>query len=128
MRILVVDDNIDAADSLSLLLELRGHVTHTVYGPDRALSRAREVLPDLVFLDIGLPDMDGYAVARTLRTFPELEGTILVALTGWGTDDDKRKARDAGFDRHLTKPIDSRVLDQVVAEIESRHVRTAKTG
>jgi PAS domain S-box-containing protein len=113
--ILVVDDNVDAAEMLAAMLELRGHGTRVAHdGPD-ALLIAREVHPDLIFLDIGLPGMDGYEVARRLRADPELASTVLVALTGWGSDDDKRRAHEAGFDVHLTKPVDVEVVDAVVA-------------
>lgn len=104
-RILVVDDNIDAAESLAMLLQLDGHSTRVAHDGPAALVAAREFLPATVFLDIGLPGMSGYEVARQLRA--ERGAALrLIALTGWGTDDDKRKAQAAGFDRHLVKPVD----------------------
>jgi len=128
MRILVVDDNVDAADSLALILELRGHTAATAYGGARALELAREAAPDVVFLDIGLPEMDGYAVARCLRAMPALRATTLVALTGWGTEEDKRRAFEAGFDVHLTKPVDARSIDDVIAEVGARELASAPAG
>lgn len=114
-RILVVDDNVDAAEMLAAMLELRGHGTRVAHdGPD-ALVAAREIHPDVIFLDIGLPGMDGYEVARQLRADPAFEVTVLVALTGWGSQDDKERALEAGFDVHLTKPVDVAAVDAVVA-------------
>jgi signal transduction histidine kinase len=105
-RILVVDDNVDAAEMLVALLEREGHemmVAHT--GAD-AVAKAVTFRPRFVFLDIGLPDMSGYEVAAAMRTLPELAGMTLVALTGYGQSEDKARAIDAGFDRHVVKPMD----------------------
>jgi PAS domain S-box-containing protein len=114
-NILVVDDNIDAAEMLASVLELRGHGTRLAHdGPD-ALVTAREIHPDVIFLDIGLPGMDGYEVARRLRADPAFALTLLVALTGWGSEDDKRLAYEAGFNVHLTKPVDADAVDAVVS-------------
>lgn len=114
-RVLVVDDNVDAAEMLAAMLELRGHETRLAHDGLQALAVARESRPDVVFLDIGLPEMDGYDVARELRADPTMAGTVLVALTGWGSEDDKQRAHEAGFDVHLTKPVDVAVVDEVVA-------------
>ncbi|MDB4933639.1 MAG: rcsC [Labilithrix sp.] len=127
-RILVVDDNVDAAEMLAAMLDLRGHGTRVAHdGPD-ALVAAREVHPDVIFLDIGLPGMDGYEVARQLRADPAFAVTVLVALTGWGTEDDKRRAHEAGFDVHLTKPVAVDAVDAVVArgmhELRGARART----
>ncbi|QJW92958.1 PAS domain S-box protein [Frigoriglobus tundricola] len=111
-RILVVDDNVDGAESLAELLQISGHVTRTAHSGPAALTAAAEHRPDLVFLDIGLPGLDGYEVARRLRADPLTAGTVLVALTGWGTEDDRRKTKEAGFDFHLTKPVEG---DRVMA-------------
>jgi signal transduction histidine kinase len=110
MRILVVDDNADAADSLTLLLKLDGHETESVYTPTAALERARTFEPEVILLDIGLPGMDGYEVARRIR----LHGSRarLVALTGYGQSEDVQRARAAGFDEHLVKPADPEMLRQ----------------
>jgi signal transduction histidine kinase len=108
-RILVVDDNADAAESLSMLLELEGHATRVAHDGAGALRAAAEFLPDAVFLDIGMPGMNGYQVARQLR---ETYGPALriIALTGWGAEGDRRRAHAAGFDHHLVKPVDPAML------------------
>ncbi|AGP38016.1 GAF domain-containing protein [Sorangium cellulosum] len=117
LRILVVDDSVDGAESLALLLRISGHETRAVHtGPD-ALTATRELGADIVFLDIGLPGMNGYEVARRLRAEPDRSGLFLVALTGWGTEDDRRQAREAGFDHHLTKPVDTAEVKRLVARV-----------
>jgi CheY-like chemotaxis protein len=105
-RLLIVDDNRDGVESMAILFELEGHVTDIAFSGPEALARASAFLPDAVLLDIGLPGMDGYEVARQLRADPRFSKILLLALTGWGRDDDKEKARSAGFDAHLTKPVD----------------------
>ena len=110
MRILVVDDNADAADSLTLLLKLDGHETQSVYTPADALERARTFDPEVILLDIGLPGMDGYEVARRIRS--RGSRVRLVALTGYGQSEDVQRARAAGFDEHLVKPADPHELRQ----------------
>ncbi|WP_437961819.1 GAF domain-containing protein [Sorangium sp. So ce119] len=117
LRILVVDDNVDGAESLALLLRMSGHRTRAVHTGPEALAAARELGADVVFLDIGLPGMSGYEVARRLRAEPGFAGLVLVALTGWGTEDDRRQAREAGFDHHLTKPVDAAELRRLVASV-----------
>lgn len=118
-RILIVDDNADAANSLALVLGLDGHVTEVVYSGTGALKRADDFKPEVVLLDIGLPEMDGYQVARRLRARPELAGTRIVALTGYGQSDDVQRSREVGFDDHLTKPVDfaalARTLETAIA-------------
>lgn len=101
-RVLVVDDNRDAAESLGLLLQLMGCIVRVAYAGAEALSIARSFEPDTAFLDIGMPRMDGYQLARRLRE--QHPRTVLVAVTGWGQAKDQQRARDAGFDHHLTKP------------------------
>jgi PAS domain S-box-containing protein len=115
IRVLIVDDNADAANSLGMLLQLEGHEVELAHTPDDALSRVRSLNPALVLLDIGLPDMDGYEVARKIRSFPELKDVRLVALTGYGQADDKQRARSAGFDDHLVKPVEFPALRRVLA-------------
>jgi len=112
-RILVVDDNVDAAQSLAMLLRLRGHEVQTAFGGPEALQKAQTDEPELVFLDIGMPVMDGYEVARGLRAPLGSELTI-IALTGWGTEQDRQRSREAGFDHHLTKPVDLAALEEVL--------------
>src|SRR5262249_2736043 len=104
-KILVVDDNADAARSLAMLLKLRGHAVQVAFGGAEALRMADERLPEWIFLDIGMPDMDGYSVAQELRLRFSDE-LMLVALTGWGSEQDRQRSREAGFDHHLTKPVD----------------------
>jgi signal transduction histidine kinase/CheY-like chemotaxis protein len=114
-RILIADDNRDAADSLSLLLELSGHEVRVAHLGQTALSLAQTFRPDVAFLDIGMPDMSGYEVARALRQEPWATSLQLIALTGWGQEDDRRRALEAGFDLHLTKPVDPDLLQRLIA-------------
>jgi PAS domain S-box-containing protein len=110
LRMLVVDDNYDAAETMAMLQQLRGHDTRTAHtGPD-AVTAAGEFLPQVVLLDIGLPEMDGYEVARKIRTIPGMGEAFLVALTGYSTENDREKARAAGFNEHLAKPADLELL------------------
>ncbi|MFC0134360.1 hypothetical protein CR105_26680 [Massilia eurypsychrophila] len=113
-RILVVDDNIDAAELLSMLLVLAGHTVETVHTGPAALQTARANVPDVIFLDIGLPGMSGYEVAHRLRSDATTSKVILVALTGWGTEEDRQRAIKAGFDGHLTKPVQSERLHEII--------------
>jgi PAS domain S-box-containing protein len=117
-RILVVDDNRDSADSLSLLFGLKGHIVRTAYDGQSALEEARALGPDLVLLDIGLPGLDGYEVARRIRAEASLPSPTLVAMTGWGRVEDTQRAREAGFDLHLTKPIDIEALERLIGTPE----------
>jgi signal transduction histidine kinase len=112
-RILVIEDNLDAALTLKLLLEHFGHEVATAHSGRTGLERAKALRPEVVFCDIGLPDTDGYSVARALRTDPQFEPAYLVAMTGYGQDEDKRRAQEAGFDRHLTKPTDPAELERL---------------
>jgi signal transduction histidine kinase len=114
-RVLVVDDNLDAAETMAMLLELAGHEAITAASGPAALESARAWQPELVFLDIGLPGMDGNEVARRLRADPRTSQMVLVALTGWGSDEDKRRSKDAGFDLHLVKPVGPEVVADVLA-------------
>jgi CheY-like chemotaxis protein len=104
-RVLIVDDREDVAQMMALLLRALGHDAQTASDGASALALAREFRPDIVFLDIGLPGMNGYDVARRLRDDPALRGCVLVACTGYGGDDDRARAAHAGFDHHLVKPI-----------------------
>ena len=105
-RVLIVEDNPDAAESLQVLLELLGHEVRVAYtGPD-GVRAADEWRPDVVLCDIGLPDVDGYEVARQIRSDPSLGTTRLIALSGYAQPEDRRRARDAGFDAHMAKPPD----------------------
>jgi PAS domain S-box-containing protein len=117
LRVLVVDDNADAAESLAALLELGGHSTRVANGGDEAVRAAHEFRPEIVFLDIGMPGKDGYEVARELRDSPETREAVLVALTGWGAQDDRARSRKAGFDHHLTKPAGLAAVDGLLAQM-----------
>ena len=105
-RVLVVDDNADAAETLGMLLRLQGHTVRVETSARAAIAAATQFRPEVVFLDIGLPEMDGYAVARALRAHPTSRDALLVALTGYGTEDDRQRAREEGFDAHLAKPAE----------------------
>lgn len=118
-RILVVDDNRDSANSLGMVLEVEGHKVESVYTAQDALERVGSFKPDVVLLDIGLPGMDGYEVARRIRELPGLERVRLVALTGYGQADDKERTRSAGFDGHLVKPVDFSLLGQALTSGDS---------
>ena len=111
-RVLVVDDHADSADSLSLLLSHLGHEVQTAYDSRMALTIARSFRPGVVFCDLGLPIMDGYEVARQLRAFPETRDAILVALTGYGQDEDKKRSVTAGFHYHLVEPVSPESLEE----------------
>ena len=115
LRILVVDDNLDAAESLVAFLDALGHDTRIAHDGPAGLAQARAFKPDLAFLDIGLPGMNGHEVARAVRASAELHGTMLVALTGWGAASDMTLSEQAGFDQHLTKPVSRESLEQALA-------------
>lgn len=114
-RVLVVDDNRDAADTLALLLAFEGHHVDVVYRSTDALDRVAQQHPDVVFLDIGMPDMDGLAVARAIRAHHG-KALRLIALTGYGLPEDRARTSAAGFDAHLAKPVDVETLLRHVLE------------
>jgi signal transduction histidine kinase/CheY-like chemotaxis protein len=116
-RILVVDDNLDSAESLATLLQFAGHDVRVAHDGPGALKAAKEFLPDVVLLDIGMPGMSGYQVARKLREEPELRHVMLVAQTGWGQEEDRHRAKAAGFDYFLIKPIVPRELHGLIARL-----------
>ena len=116
LRVLVVDDNRDAAISLTMLLQMAGHETRTAHDGVEALDAAAAFRPDFVLLDIGLPKLNGYEVARKIRGEPWGKDIALIALSGWGQDEDRRKSREAGFDGHLIKPVDYATLTKLLAE------------
>jgi PAS domain S-box-containing protein len=121
-RILVVDDNRDAAESLAMLLELGGDETRVVHDGLAALDAAEEMRPDVVLLDLGLPRLDGIEVARRLRATEACRHVLLIALTGWGQDDDRRKSSAAGFDHHLVKPVDHETLLALLDGADARRL------
>ena len=120
LRILVVDDNEDAADSLTMLLETLGHELATAHDGAGALDLAAGFHPDVALLDVGMPGMDGYELARRLRADPAQQGLLLAAMTGWGEERDRERAREAGFDHHFRKPADIKALTRMLAGVASR--------
>lgn len=116
-RVLVVDDNVDAADSLAIVLRLEGCETRVEYRARDALRTADEFRPRAIVCDIGLPEIDGCEIARRVRANPRHADTVLVALTGLGSEEDKRRTRDAGFDFHLVKPVDLSAVQDILARI-----------
>ena len=117
LRMLVVDDHEEAAQMLALLLELNGHTSAVAHDGSQALEKAREFRPEVVFLDIGMPGMDGYETARALRAMDGMARVILVALTGWSDQESRRRSEDAGFDHHLTKPLDLATIERLLPSI-----------
>jgi CheY-like chemotaxis protein len=115
-RVLLVDDSDDAALAMSMLLEALGHEVRTEHDGPRALASIDDFKPDVVVLDIGLPGMSGFDVAREMRKREATQHALLLALTGWGSDADRRSALDAGFDHHLTKPVDVANLEALLAK------------
>jgi len=120
LSILVVDDNVDVAETTATVLNLDGHAVSVAHDGREALVRAREVRPDVVLLDIGLPGIDGYEVARALRAEPVFARTVLVAVSGYGREEDRRRARAAGFDGHLLKPVAVEDLRRVLVDLTER--------
>lgn len=116
-RVLVVDDNDDSADTLAMLIELLGAEVRVARSGPAALAALDAFHPAAVLLDIGMPGMDGYEVARRIRSRPDFEAITLIALTGWSADEDRRRTRDSGFDHHLVKPVDMEVLNGLLAQL-----------
>jgi CheY-like chemotaxis protein len=114
LRVLVVDDNRDAAASLADLLRYQGHQVTTAFDGPEALQAARDQRPAVVLLDLGMPGMSGHEVARHLRDLPEGRAATLIAVTGWGQDEDRRRSREAGFDHHLVKPVEPEALARLL--------------
>jgi CheY-like chemotaxis protein len=117
-RLLVVDDNRDAAESMSMLLEMWGHQVAFAYDGPSALQTAEQLQPQAVFLDIGLPGMDGYEVAARLRELPQAKDAILIAITGYGQEDDRLRSRRAGIDHHLVKPVAPDALRNLIDSLQ----------
>jgi signal transduction histidine kinase/DNA-binding response OmpR family regulator/PAS domain-containing protein len=116
-RILVADDNRDSADSLAMMLEMLGHSVSCAHDGLEALEMAKRTQPELVFLDLGMPRMNGYDAARLIRSQPECNGAVLVALTGWGQEEDRRRSYEAGFDYHIVKPIDFTTVENLLKNL-----------
>jgi CheY-like chemotaxis protein len=119
-RILVVDDNLDSAESLARVLELSGHETQRAHDGLEAVATAEAFRPEVVLLDIGLPKLNGFDAARRIREQPWGKGMLLVALTGWGQDEDRRRSKEAGFDAHLVKPAKPDALRALLASLPNR--------
>jgi CheY-like chemotaxis protein len=113
----VVDDNVDAAESLSTLIGCWGHDARMVTDGEAALAQARTFRPRLMLIDIGLPGIDGYQLARELRRMPALEGVMLIAVTGYGREDDVQRSHAAGFDQHWVKPFDTDALEELLKSL-----------
>ncbi len=114
-RVLVVDDNVDSAESLGQLLGLLGNEVRTAHDGETGVRAAAEFRPAVVLMDIGMPKLNGYEAARRIREQPWGRAMVLVALTGWGQDDDRRRTREAGFDHHLVKPVEVAALMRLLA-------------
>jgi CheY-like chemotaxis protein len=119
--ILIVDDNADAARTLALYLQAHGHQVQVAFDGAQALGLARNSAPRVLLLDIGLPDMDGYALARHLREMPSTRDCVYIALTGYGCPEDRERSRKAGFDHHLTKPVNALELAALIGALEPAH-------
>jgi CheY-like chemotaxis protein len=114
-RILLADDNRDAAESLAIILRLEGHEVEVAHDGTAALESFAQQRPDVALLDIGMPKVNGYEVAKEIRARPEGRGVLLIAITGWAQDSDRARSRDAGFDHHLTKPVEPETLIELLA-------------
>jgi CheY-like chemotaxis protein len=127
VRCLLIEDNVDAAESLGMLLELAGHEISIAHDGPAGLAEARRFRPDVILCDIGLPGtMDGYDVARAIRSDPGVAFAYLIALTGYGQEEDQRRAHDAGFDTHLTKPADPEVLRRLLSSLPERPAESSR--
>lgn len=122
LRVLIADDERDEVATLTALMMDEGHQVREVYRGDAVLDQVRDFSPHVVLLDIGMPGMDGYEVARRMRASPYSPNASLVALTGWGQDEDRKRVREAGFDHHLVKPADLGTLQSLITSIQAeRH-------
>ena len=115
LRVLVVDDNVDAAKLMAMLVKAAGHDTQTAHDGPTAVQAALDYRPDVMLLDIGLPKMNGYEVAKRIRKEPVLEHVVLVAMTGYGQEDDRKRSLEAGFNHHLVKPGDFKDVRAILA-------------
>jgi CheY-like chemotaxis protein len=113
-KVLIVDDNRDAAETLAMVVELSGHEVHLAHSGTDALLMAQQHQPESVFMDIGMPGMNGYEAAGKLRALPGWDTRVLVALTGWGAEEDRARSASAGFDIHLTKPVDVGAVERLL--------------
>jgi CheY-like chemotaxis protein len=120
LRLLIVDDNRDAAETLGMYLESAGHEIHLAFDGADALARVAAIRPDACLLDVGLPDMNGYELARRLREMPATRRTEMFAITGYGSKNDREHSAHAGIQHHLTKPVDTAVLKRLLADFAPR--------
>ena len=118
LRILIVDDNRDGADSLVMLLRLMGNDTRTAYDGQQGVDVAGEFRPDVILLDIGLPKLNGYEACRRIREQPWGKSVVLIAVTGWGQEDDRRRSHEVGFDYHMVKPVAPQDLVKLLAGLQ----------
>jgi PAS domain S-box-containing protein len=125
-RLLVVDDNVDSAESMAVLLRFYGHEVRLAHDGEAALEEARAFRPDVMFLDLNLPKIDGYEVARRLRLEPAMSGMTLVAMTGYGQEEERRRTREAGFHSHLVKPVDFDMLQDLLSSLPSNQSRNGR--
>jgi CheY-like chemotaxis protein len=119
LRVLVVDDNVDTVESLGMLMQLEGHAVRTAHSGPGAMAAAGDYRPDVVLLDIGLPGLDGFEVAKRIRKDPLRQGVVLVALTGYGQEADRQRSHEAGFDHHLVKPVDFAAVQEIFATVRN---------
>jgi CheY-like chemotaxis protein len=117
LRVLIADDNEDAAESLVQLLAMMGNTVHRAKDGLQAVEMAEHLRPEVIVLDIGMPGLNGFEACRRIRAQPWNQGVVMIALTGWGQDDDRRRSTDAGFDRHLVKPVDPLMLEKLMSDL-----------
>jgi CheY-like chemotaxis protein/anti-sigma regulatory factor (Ser/Thr protein kinase) len=127
-RVLIVDDRVEQTRTLRMLLERMGHEAHVASNGASALRILEEFPCDIALIDIGLQGMSGYDLARRIRERPKFKGMVLIAQTGWGRDEDRQRSREAGFDHHLVKPIDRRVLGEILANPQENTLAPARGG
>ena len=127
-RVLIVDDNEDGAESLATLLTLTGHETHTAHDGLKAMEAAERLRPDIVLLDIGLPGLNGYEVCRRIREQPWGKDLVLVAVTGWGQQEDRNRSREAGFNTHIVKPVEYAGLMSLLATLPTTRMSDEREG
>jgi CheY-like chemotaxis protein len=120
LRVLIVDDNVDAAAALELLLQVSGHLVRVAHTGPSGLAAAIDFRPDVVLLDIGLPEMDGWKVAERIRQQPILDDIVLIAMTGYGQTTDRQRSQRAGFDHHFVKPVQSAQLRQLLTTVSKK--------
>jgi CheY-like chemotaxis protein len=119
-RILVVDDNRDLTDTLGMMLRFSGNSIRTAHDGEAAVAAAEEFNPDIIILDLGLPKLNGYEACRRIRRQPGGKQRIIVAVTGWGREEDRRRTKDAGFDQHWVKPVNPAALTKLLAELKGK--------